>query len=65
MTEMHANEFQANTDLTECEAEEAPGLRVSVTWQEIEPALSIDEFPRPASEVKELLCAEEDQRGHL
>ncbi|KAF1973382.1 Di-copper centre-containing protein [Bimuria novae-zelandiae CBS 107.79] len=55
----------ANNDLTDCETEEAPGLQISVTWKEIEPAVSMDEFPRPTGEVKELLCAAEAKKGHF
>lgn len=65
MNEMFTNILQGNTDLTNCETKKAPGLRVSATWQEIEPALTMDEFPRAVGEVKELLCANEDQRGHF
>lgn len=56
---------KVNADLTDCETKEAPGLRISVTWQEIEPAVTINEFPRPASDVKELLCATVNRKGHF
>ncbi|KAF9732976.1 hypothetical protein PMIN03_009918 [Paraphaeosphaeria minitans] len=56
---------QQNVDLTGCATDKAPGLEVAVTWQEIEPALSMDEFPRTAGEVKELLCADGEKRGHF
>ncbi|OAG11374.1 Di-copper centre-containing protein [Paraphaeosphaeria sporulosa] len=56
---------QQNVDLTDCETEKAPGLEVAVTWQEIEPALSMDEFPKTAGEVKDLLCADGNKRGHF
>ncbi|KAJ4303407.1 hypothetical protein N0V90_002300 [Kalmusia sp. IMI 367209] len=56
---------QANIDITNCQSDDAPGLQISVTWQEIEPARSADEFPRPAGEIKELLCAADGKKGEF
>ncbi|KAF2445573.1 Di-copper centre-containing protein [Karstenula rhodostoma CBS 690.94] len=54
-----------NVDLTDCDADETPGLEVAVTWQEIEPAFSMNEFPKAAGEVQELLCADGNNKGHF
>jgi tyrosinase len=40
-------------------------LEVAVTWQEIEPAYSMEEFPKAASEVRELLCTDGNKKGHF
>ncbi|KAL1595142.1 hypothetical protein SLS60_009830 [Paraconiothyrium brasiliense] len=53
-----------NADLTNW-TDGAPGLEVSVTWQEIEPAVSEEDFPSAAGEEKELLCADASKQGHF